>query len=82
MAPDFSVGVWVLGHHPCPFGDRALYTHPITPLQSDGLFNTRTVVDALDDSPAHDRYVVCLRWSTILQPASMLPPVAGLSRVA
>jgi hypothetical protein len=29
---------------------------------------------ALDDSPTHDRYVVRLRGSTILQPASMVPP--------
>ena len=29
---------------------------------------------ALDDSPAHDRYVVRSRRSTILQPASMVPP--------
>ena len=29
---------------------------------------------ALDDSSAHDRYVVHLRRSTILQPVSMVPP--------
>ncbi len=35
---------------------------------------------ALDDSPAHDRYVVRLRRSTILQPASMVPPGRRLEK--
>jgi hypothetical protein len=35
---------------------------------------------ALDDSPAHDRYVVRLRRSTILQPASLVPPGRRLER--
>ena len=35
---------------------------------------------ALDDFAAHDRYVVRLRRSTILQPASMLPPSRRLEQ--
>ncbi len=36
--------------------------------------------DDICDSPAHDRYVVCLRRSTILQIASMSPPSRQLEQ--
>jgi hypothetical protein len=37
---------------------------------------------ALDDSPAHDRYVVCLRRSTILQTVPSAEAKSRLTNVA